>query len=367
MNRKLKRNVIIISAVVAVLVISALVYFFVFYNKTVAAADGIEVKQKEVDVYMNFLKAQDTDGELPTDEEGLKSLEANIIDSLIVMKLLENYAEENDITVTSEEIDEQVKAAMGNYSSEEDFETALKSMGINRKFLEDYFRSQLSSNKIYNIVTADVSVADDEIRQYYDENKATQFLVPVRFEASHILAIFPWVEDGSGETQEGRDEALAKIETVQEKLNEGEDFAELARQYSDDTTSAENGGELGFISEGQMVEEFDKALFALDVGEVSGIVETEYGFHIIKATGYEKEYIQEFSEVEEAIDTYLLNLHKMEVWEDFIYSLIEKTDIEYFTDVEGTLKSMEPGTETENETDTGKENETDTGTEEESE
>ena len=367
MNRKLKSNIIIIGAVVAVLVISALVYFFVFYNKTVAAADGIEVKQKEVDVYMNFLKSQDTNVELPTDEEGLKSLEANIIDSLIVMKLLENYAEENDITVTGEEIDEQMKAALGNYSSEKDFETALKSMGINRKFLEDYFKSQLISNKIYNIVAADVSVTDDEVRQYYDDNKATQFLVPARVEASHILAIFPWVKDSSEETQQGRDEALAKIEMIQEKLNEGEDFAEVARQYSDDTPSAENGGELGFISEGQMVEEFDKALFALDVGEVSGIVETEYGFHIIKATGYEKEYIQEFSEVEEAIDTYLLNLHKMEVWENFIYSLIEKIDIQYFTDVEGTLKSMEPGTETENDTDAGTENETDTGTEEESE
>lgn len=367
MNRKLKRNIIIVSAVVAVLVISALVYFFVFYNKTVAVADGIKVNQKEVDVYMNFLKSQDTNGELPTDEESLKSLEANIIDSLIVMKLLENYAEENDITVTSEEIEEQMEAVLGNYSSEEDFETALKSMGINRKFLEDYFRSQLFSNRIYNIVTANVSVTDDEVRQYYDDNKTTQFLVPERIEASHILAIFPWVEDGSGETQEGRDEALAKIEMVQERLNEGEDFAEVARQYSDDTTSAENGGELGFISEGQMVEEFDKALFTLDVGEVSGIVETEYGFHIIKATGYEKEYIQEFSEVEEAIDTYLLNLHKMEIWEDFIYSLIEKTDIEYFTDVEGTLKSMEPVTEPENNTDTETENETDTDTEEESE
>ncbi len=361
MSKKLKRNIFIVGAVVVVLVISALVYFFVFYNKTVAVADGIKVNQKEVDVYMNFLKTQDTGGELPTDEEELKSLEANIIDSLIVMKLLDNYAGENDIEVTSEEIDEQMQTASANYPSEEDFENDLKSMGISKKFLEDYLRSQLSSSKIYNTVTADASVTDDEVRQYYDDNKSTQFLVPARVEASHILAMFPWIKDGSEETQEGRDETLAKIEIVQEKLREGEDFADLANQYSDDTTSAENGGELGFISEGQMVEEFDKALFALDVGEVSGIVETEYGFHIIKATDYEKEYIQKFSEVKEAIGTYLLNLDKMEIWENFIYSLIEKTDIKYFTDVEGTLKSTETGTETENNTDA------DTGTEEESE
>ncbi|MDD5622586.1 MAG: peptidylprolyl isomerase [Actinomycetota bacterium] len=367
MSRKLKRNIIITSAVVAVLVISALVYFFVFYNKTVAAADGIKVNQKEVDIYMNFLKTQDSSGELPTDEEGLKSLEANIIDSLIVMKLLENYAGENDIEVASEEIDEQMQTASANYSSEEDFENDLKSMGISKKFLEDYLRSQLFSNKIYNTVTADASVTDAEVRQYYDDNKSTQFLVPARMETSHILAMFPWIVDGSEETEVGRDEALSKIKTVQEKLNEGEDFADLAQQYSDDTTSAENGGKLGFISEGQMVDEFDKALFALDVGEVSGIVETEYGFHIIKATGYEEEHIQKFSEVKEAIDTYLLNLQKMEMWEDFIYSLIEKADIKYFTDVEGTLKNTETGTETENDTDAETENDAKTGTEEESE
>ena len=367
MSRKLKRNIIITSAVVAVLVISALVYFFVFYNKTVAAADGIKVNQKEVDIYMNFLKTQDSSGELPTDEEGLKSLEANIIDSLIVMKLLENYAGENDIEVASEEIDEQMQTASANYSSEEDFENDLKSMGISKKFLEDYLRSQLFSNKIYNTVTVDASVTDAEVRQYYDDNKSTQFLVPARMETSHILAMFPWIVDGSEETEVGRDEALSKIKTVQEKLNEGEDFADLAQQYSDDTTSAENGGKLGFISEGQMVDEFDKALFALDVGEVSGIVETEYGFHIIKATGYEEEHIQKFSEVKEAIDTYLLNLQKMEMWEDFIYSLIEKADIKYFTDVEGTLKNTETGTETENDTDAETENDAKTGTEEESE
>lgn len=366
MNRKLKRNIFIISAVVVVLVISALVYFFVFYNKTVATADGIKVSQKEVDIYMNFLKIQDTSGELPSDEEGLKSLEANIIDSLIVMKLLENYAGENDIEVTSEEIDEQMQAASANYSSEEEFEDSLKSMGINRKFLENYLRSQLFSSKIYNNVTAEASVTDAEVRQYYDDNRSTQFLVPARVEASHILAIFPWVEDGSEETGEGKDEALSKIKTVQDKLIKGEDFADLARQYSDDTSTAENGGELGFISKDQMVDEFDEALFALDVGEVSGIVETEYGFHIIKATDYEEEYIQQFSEVKDAIDTYLLNLQKMGTWEDFIYSLIEETDIKYFTDVEGTLKSTETGTETENDADAETEDDADNGTGEES-
>ncbi|MBU4482877.1 MAG: peptidyl-prolyl cis-trans isomerase [Actinobacteria bacterium] len=200
-------------------------------------------------------------------------------------------------------------------------------------------------------------VTEEEVKQYYEDNKNTLFLVPARVKASHILAIFPWVEDNSEETEEGREEALEKIKVVEDKLKDGGDFEDLARQYSDDGTSGENGGDLGYISKGQMVEEFEEALFALDIEEVSGIVETEYGFHIIKATNREEEYIQKFDEVEEYINAYLLNLHKAEKWEDFIFSLIEEVNIEYFTDVEGTLNS----------TDTGAEDNTDIETEEESE
>ena len=345
------------KSVICMIMLLIFVFLFAGCSKTVARADGIEIKQNEVDVYMNFLKSQDTGGELPTDEEGLKTLEANIVDSLIVMKLLEKYAEENDIAVTSKEVDEQMELLRDQYPSEEDFEKDLEAKGIAKKFLENYFRSQLLSSKIFDVATVDATVTEDEVRKYYEDNKNTQFLVPARIKANHILAMFPWIKDNSEETQEGREEALSKIEMVQEKLKDGGDFEDLARQYSDDTTSAENGGDLGFVSKGQMVEEFDKVLFALDVGEVSGIVETEYGFHIIKATDYEKEYIQKFSEVEESINTYLLNLHKIEIWEDFIFSLIEKVNIEYFTDVEGTLNSTDTGTGTENNTDTGTEEE----------
>jgi len=284
-------------------------------------------------------------------------LEADIIDSLIIIKLLEKYAEENNITVTDEEVNEQLKLLMDTYSSEKDFEKYLKEKGIDKRFLEGVLRSQLLSSKIYSKVTADVIVTEEEVKQYYEDNKNTFFLVPVSVKASHILTMFPWVEDNSEETEEGREEALEKIKMVEDKLKDGGDFEDLARQYSDDGTSGENGGDLGYISKGQMVEEFEEALFSLDVGEVSEIVETEYGFHIIKATDRQEEYIQKFDEVEESINTYLLNLHKAEKWEDFIFSLIEKVDIEYFTDVEGTLNS----------TDTGTEDNTDIETEEESE
>lgn len=349
----MKRSVICII----MLLIFVFVFLFAGCSKTAAKVDGIEIKQNEVDTYINFIKEQSADGQLAQNEEELKTLEANIIDILIVTKLLEKYAEENNITVSSEEVDKQIKLIIDSYPSEEDFEGDLKDKGIDRKFLEDEIRSQMLRSEIFNIVTADVTVTEDEVKQYYEDNKNTFFLVPVMVKASHILAMFPWVEDNSEETEEGKEEALKKIKMVEDKLNNGEDFEGLARQYSDDSTSAASGGDLDYISKGQMIEEFEEALFSMDVGEVSEIVKTQYGFHIIKATDRQEEYIQKFDEVEESINTYLLDLYKMQEWEDFIFLLIEEVNIEYFTDVEGTLNS----------TDTGTEDNTDTETEEESE
>ncbi len=321
------------------------VFLFAGCSKTVVRVDGIEIKQKEVDTYINFYKKQSTSSELTGDEEELKTLEASIIDSLIVTKLLEKYAEENNITVSSEEVDKQIELIIGSYPSEEDFKKGLKDMDIDRKFLENYFRSLMLGSKIFEVVTADVIVTGQEIKQYYDDNKKTLFVVPARVKASHILAIFPWVEDNSEETEEGKEEALKKIKMVEDKLNNGGDFEDLARQYSDDSASAASGGDLDYISKGQMIEEFEEALFSLDLGEVSEIVETKYGFHIIKVFDRQEEYIQKFDEVEESINAYLLNLHKMEKWEDFIFSLIEEVNIEYFKDVEGTLNSIEEESE----------------------
>jgi len=329
----------------AVLIFVLLIFIFMFVavgcNKTVAKVDGADIKQKEVDAYINFIKSQSTDEQLIESEEEMGALEANIIDSLIVIELLEDYAQENNITVSGQEVDEQLGLIIDSYPSEEDFEKKLEDVGVSREFLGTELRSQILRSKIYNEVTAGIDVTDKEIKQYYDDNEETLFLVPITVKASHIMAMFPWIEDGSEETEEGRKEALEKIEMVQDKLERGGDFEELAQKYSDDTSTAESGGDLGYISEGQTIEEFEKPLFSLDVGEVSKIIETGYGFHILKVFEREEEHIQKFSEVEESIGTYLLNLHKSEKWEEFILSLIEEANIEYFTDVEGSLASSE--------------------------
>ena len=178
------------------------------------------------------------------------------------------------------------------------------------------------------------------------------FKVPEKMKVSHILAIFPWMENDVEETEKGKNEAKDKIESIMEKIENGEDFEKLAFEYSDDIATGENGGDLGYISVGQMVKEFEEAAFALEVDEISIIIETVYGYHIIKAIDFQEEYIKDIEEVENTISEYLLNQLKTTKWEDFILSLIEAADIEYLTDNDGALNDEDFGQSQEDEADT---------------
>ncbi len=341
-----KRNkiIIIVAAVIVAIAIAAVVVFVVMdvrfdMSKTIASVNGEKIKQSQVDIYIDFLMEQTPSVDLTDDEEGLKALEANIIDSLIVAKLLDEHAGENNIEVREEEIDEQINKIIENYPSESDFEEDLAGKNIGRDFLRSEIQNQILRTKIFDLITNDISISSEEIENYYNENKEILFKVPESIKVSHILARIS-SEEGIEASDKDRKEALDKINYIKEQLDEGELFEEVAKKYSDDEYSAENGGDLGYISRGQTIEEFENAAFLLDDGEVSEVIETVYGFHIIKATDYKEEYIKDFEEVKDAIESFLDNETKMKSWENFVFSLIEAADIEYYIDMKSTFNNI---------------------------
>ena len=139
-----------------------------------------------------------------------------------------------------------------------------------------------------------LTLTEDELQQYYDTN-LSQYQTPGQVRASHILL-----------RVDGDDEAVtARAAELAAEARAGADFAELAREHSEDDTNAENGGDLGLFGRGRMVPEFENAAFALAAGEVSDPVRSPFGYHVIKVTEKQEEVTQPFAEVRGAIENVL--------------------------------------------------------------
>lgn len=176
-----------------------------------------------------------------------------------------------------------------------------------------------------NALKADIAVSEDDLRKYYSEN-AARYTTPEERRASHILINAP--KDAPADV---RAKAKAKAEALLAQVKQAPDsFAELAKKNSDDPGSAERGGDLDFFSRGSMVKPFEDAAFALKPGEVSGVVESDFGYHIIKLTGVRGGEKRSFEavrpELESEIKTQLAQRRFTEIASDFSNMVYEQPD-----------------------------------------
>jgi len=193
-------------------------------------------------------------------------------------KILRDYMKKEDVITSDAET--QIKTGLDNIKADATLGPMITDGGITDEMIEEYFKFYFYTQAFMDKVDKDDPVTDEEVRKFYDENKddaamATVFMSTESMTASHIL-----IKDA-----EHSDESKAKAEEVLAKVKKGEDFAELAKEYSGDTASAESGGDLGeFSKDGSQDAAFEAAAFALKKGKVSDIIETESGYDIIKAT-----------------------------------------------------------------------------------
>ncbi|CEG21686.1 Foldase protein PrsA precursor [Planococcus massiliensis] len=196
-------------------------------------------------------------------EELVKTSGPDTLNAMITDEILDQEAEKADINVTEEELDKEMAVYEKSYGGKDALAAAVESSGMT---MEDLTAEMESYVKVEKLLGPDIEVTDGEIESYFEENKES-LAQPAQVEASHILTA----------TKEEADE-------VKEKLAAGGDFAELAKEYSTDTATAQNGGELGFFGTGEMAAEFEEAAFAMKVDDISDPVETDFGFHIIQVT-----------------------------------------------------------------------------------
>jgi foldase protein PrsA len=238
------------------------------------------------------------------------------VEGLIIERLIERAAKTENIGVTEDDLNTEIDKIKVNFGSDEEFNQQLEAYGLTLESLKAQLTTQVQLDKL---ISPKVQVSDENLQTYYDENKAS-YTTPEQVQASHILV----------ETKEEADEILGL-------LKGGADFASLAQERSKDPGSGANGGDLGFFGRGQMVPPFEEAAFTLEKGQLSEVVESEFGFHIIKVVDKKSATTASFEEKKEEIKEMLTDQRKSEVAQNYIDELKAGAKIEnYFAPEEAT-------------------------------
>lgn len=177
-----------------------------------------------------------------------------------------------------------------------------------QEIISEAKRKILVSRLVNDKVSANVAVSDEELKQYYDEH-SEEFMLPERWRASHILV----------ETEE-------EAQEIKNRLDSGEVFEIVAQEKSKDAT-AKQGGDVGYFSKGQLIPEFEEASFALEIGQLSGIVKTQFGYHIIKLTDRKSPEVQGFDDVKDLIKKEQEREQQKEVFEALMSDLNQRANI----------------------------------------
>lgn len=225
---------------------------------------------------------------------------AQVLDVLVADKIMQSEVEKQNIVISDEEIEEGFEEMKGFYGSDEDLQTELDNYGLT---IEDVKNNIKSNLQIEMLLEPYIDITDEEISEYFEANKAT-FGQEEQVKASHILV----------DTEEVAIEVKAKIDA-------GGDFAELAKEYSTDTSNSEQGGNLGYFAESKMVAEFSNAAFSLDIGEISDPVQTNFGYHIIKV---EDKMEEKVPVLEESIDEIKSQLFQTKSYDAYMAWYAEK-------------------------------------------
>ncbi len=287
-----------VAVVLALMLVSAVV--FAADKKApgdmVAVVNGTIITQGEFDRVLNYERRRATQSGQQIPDAQMAKVENNILDSLIVGELLFQESKKKGIQVKPDTVTEQFMIIKQRFPSEAEFKKALEENNMTEsKIRADIKRDMAIQQLIDKEVDQKVQITDEESKTFYDTNPQL-FQQPERVKASHIL-----IKVDEGATAEKKAEARKKIKEVRQKVQKGEDFAELAKTYSEGP-SAPRGGDLDFFGRGQMVKPFEDAAFSLKPNETSDIVETKFGYHLIKVVDKQPAKTIAYADVKDRIN-----------------------------------------------------------------
>jgi peptidyl-prolyl cis-trans isomerase C len=260
----------------------------------------------------------------PQQMESMKPMiRQQAVNNLINRELLSEAVRKDGIEVSSEDVDARIADLEKTAGSPEAFRSRIAAMGVSEAELRDEIELGLGIEKLMEARSTGASEPSEaDAKTFYDENP-DRFQKPEQIKASHILFMV-----AEGATDADRKAKREEAEKVLAELKQGADFAELAREHSDCPSSSE-GGDLGTFGRGTMVAPFEEAAFALSPGQISDIVETRFGYHIIKVEDKTPAGTVPFEEAKDDILQYLTAQNKQDVMSSYIEELRGSAEIEY--------------------------------------
>ena len=344
----MKRQLLIASAVIAGLTVAAQAKVL---DRTVATVNAQAIMLSEFEknatpILEQFKKTSPAVEQTP---EHIKDIKKRILDQMIDDRLLVEEAKKKTIRVSQLEVDDGVKKVRTRFATEDEFKKELDQQGMTNDEFRKHIQEQLATIKLIDqeVKAKTTPPGDDDIKGLFDTldaiikdkpipgshtaseleelkslAKAVQRRFDERARARHILVRVP-----PNASQSDRDAALKKIKDAQARLKKGEDFAELAKKYSEDPGSKDRGGDLGYFSRGDMVPAFDKAAFSLAVGQTSDIVTTDFGYHIIQVQEKKAAGKMSLDEIKDDLRDYLFQQRGAKRFETYVKDLRSKADI----------------------------------------
>ena len=285
-----------------------------------ARVNGEKVTRNDVEEFVHNLEGR-AGGPVPPDQRD--RVYRGVLDQIVGYKLLLQEVKTRKVVVTDADVDARIDQLKKQFPSEELFIKTLTDRKMTLDQIKGEARKDLSISRLIETeIAPKLAVKPEQVEAFY-KNNPDQFTQPERVKASHILISVPETADAAAKAQ-----AKSKAQQILKEIKAGKDFAALAKQHSQDPGSAANGGDLGFFPKGQMVGPFNDVAFSLKPGAISNLVETQFGYHIIRVDEKQPAHTVPFEEVKPKIEQYLKDQTRETETQAFVKALRAKSKVE---------------------------------------
>ena len=296
-----------------------------FGNEVIAKGKGFEIKRGQLDDALVSIKSTAVARGQTIPPEQMSMFEQQVLDRLIQIQLLLSKATEPDQAKGKETSAKRFEAIKTRAGTEESLNRQLKSVGMSQEELRKNMADEATAEAVLERELK-VNVTDADVKKFYDDNPA-KFEQPEMVRASHILLGTKDQSSGTDLTQEQKDAKRKQADGILKRARDGEDFAKLAKEYSEDPGSKDKGGEYTF-PRGQMVPEFEAAAFSLKTNQVSDVVTTQFGYHIIRLSEKIPAKKVDFEKVSPDIKDYLKQQQTQKQLPDYMTKLKKEAGLE---------------------------------------